>query len=58
MVICKKVNIKNCIYRFHDNNANLNSLWLKSKLIIVVVLFNRDLIFKNAKYIQEHIAKL
>ena len=53
MVIC------NFIYRFHDNVYNLYGLWLNSKLITVVLLFNRDFIFfLNVKYIQEYIAKL
>ena len=33
---------KNFICRFHDNVFNLNSLRLNSKLIIVVLLLNRD----------------
>ena len=47
MVICHHVNIKNFIYRFHDDVYNLYSLWLNSKLIIVVLLFNRDFYLKN-----------
>ena len=46
------------LYRFHDNVCNLYSLWLNSKLIIVVLLFNQDLyflkmwnIFRNASLI-------
>ena len=47
------------MYRFHDNVYNLYSLWLNSKLIIVVLLFNQDFYFKTTmKYIQEYIAKL
>ena len=47
------------IYRFHDNVYNLYSLWLNSKLIIVVLLFNRDFYLKKTvKYIQQYIAKL
>ena len=47
------------IYRFHDNVYNLYSLWLNSKLIIVVLLLNRDFYFKKpVKYIQQYIAKL
>ena len=47
------------IYRFHDNVYNLYSLWLNSKLIIVVLLFNREFYFKKpVKYIQQYIAKL
>ena len=46
MVICNHVNIKNFIYRFHDNVYDLYSLWLNSKLIIVVLLFNRDFYWK------------
>ena len=38
-------NIKNFIYRFHDNVYNLYSLWLNSKLIIVVLLFHQDFYF-------------
>ena len=58
MVICHHVNIKNFIYRFHDV-YNLYSLWLNSKLIIAVLLFNQDFLFKkNVKYIQECIANL
>ena len=38
---------KNFIYRFHDNVYNLYSLWLNSKLIIVVLLFNRDFYLKD-----------
>ena len=35
------------------------SLWLNSKLIIVVLLFNRDFYLKKTvKYIQQYIAKL
>ena len=60
MVVCNHVNIKQTfIYRFHDNVYNLYSLWLNSKLIIVVLLFNRDFYLKEpVKYIQEYIAKL
>ena len=58
MVICHHVNIKKIIYRFHDNVYNLYSLWLNSKLIIVVLLFNQDFIKKTVKYIQECIANL
>ena len=58
MVICHHVNIKNFIYRFHDIGKNLYSLWLDSKLIIVVLLFNQDFYLKNVKYIQECIANL
>ena len=47
MVICHHVNIKNFIYRFHDNVYNLYSLWLNSKLIIVVLLFNQDSYLKK-----------
>ena len=36
------------IYRFHDNVYNLYSLWLNSKLIIVVLLF--DLIWLNKDF--------
>ena len=36
---------KNFIYRFHDNVYNFYSLWLNSKLIIVVLLFNQDFHF-------------
>ena len=46
---------KTFIYPFHDNVYNLYSLWLNSKLIIVVLLFNQDFykkklwnIFRNA----------
>ena len=50
---------KTFIYHFHDNVYNLYSLWLNSKLIIVVLLFNRDFYFKKpVKYIQQYIAKL
>ena len=50
---------KKCIYRFYDNVYNLYSLWLNSKLIIVVLLFNGDFyFFLIVKYIQECIAKL
>ena len=59
MVICHHVNIKNFIYRFHDNVYNLYSLWLNSKLIIVALLFNQDFYLKKTvKYIQECIANL
>ena len=33
---------KNFIYSFHDDVYNLYRLWLNRKLIIVVLLFNRD----------------
>ena len=36
---CKQ---KKIIYRFHDNVYNVYNLWLNSKLIIVVLLFNQD----------------
>ena len=51
---------KTFIYRYHGNVYNLYSLWLNSKLIIVVLLFNRDFYLKKkpVKYIQEYIAKL
>ena len=49
---------KNFIYRFHDNVYNLYSLWLNSKLIIVVLSFNQDSYKKTVKYIQECIANL
>ena len=50
---------KNFIYRFHDNVYNLYSLWLNSKLIIVVLLLNQDFYpKKTVKYIQECIANL
>ena len=65
MVICNHVNIKKPFHdkkRFHDNVYNLYSLWLNSKLIIVVIIivvFNRDFYLKKTvKYIQECIAKL
>ena len=38
---------KNFIYHFHDNVYNLHSLWLYQKLIIVVLIFNRDFYLKN-----------
>ena len=63
MVICHHVNIKNSIYRFHDNVYNLYSLWFNSKLIIVVLLFNQDFylkklwnIFRNALLICKLVA--
>ena len=46
-MICNHVNIKIFIYRFHDNVYNLYSLWLNSKLIIVVLLFNQDFYYKK-----------
>ena len=50
---------KNFIYRFHDNIYSLYSLWLNTKLIIVVLLFNQDFYLKKTvKYIQECIANL
>ena len=51
--------IQNFRYRFHDHVYNLYSLWLNSKLIIMVLLFNRDFYLRiTVKYIQENIAKL
>ena len=38
---------KDFIYRFHDNVYNLYSLWLNSKLIIMVFLFNKGFYFKK-----------
>ena len=53
-------NIKKFIFRFHDNVYSLYSLWLNSKLIIVVLLFNQDFLLKTktVKYIQECFANL
>ena len=53
------VNIKKIIYRFHDNVYNLYSLWLNSKLNILVLFLYRDYyVNKKLKYIQEYIAKI